>query len=102
MCKILVCEDELSIRSFVVLNLRRAGYEVLEAGSGEEVLRLFAAHPDIDIALLDVMLPGIDGFETCRRLKREAKLAGVCVGRTRRWASSCSPRAHRRQRRSTG
>ena len=79
MCKILVCEDEVSIRSFVVVNLRRAGYEVLEAGSGEEVLRAYAAHPDIAIALLDVMLPGIDGFETCRRLRALNEKMGIIM-----------------------
>ena len=69
MSKILVCEDELSIRSFVVVNLRRAGYEVVEAGSGEEALELYRRDPSVAIALLDVMMPGIDGFETCRRLR---------------------------------
>ena len=69
MKKILVCEDEDSIRSFVVVNLRRAGYRVTEAASGEEALARYEADPSITIALLDGMLPGIDGFETCRRLR---------------------------------
>ncbi len=66
---ILVCEDELSIRSFVVVNLERAGYRVTQAESGEEALQRFAECPDIAIALLDVMLPGMDGFAVCRRLR---------------------------------
>ncbi len=79
MIKILVCEDELSIRSFVVVNLRRAGYEVIEAGSGEEALTLYGEHPDAAIALLDVMLPGIDGFETCRRLRAQSETMGIIM-----------------------
>lgn len=79
MIKILVCEDELSIRSFVVVNLRRAGYEVVEAGSGEEALALYRAHPDVAIALLDVMMPGIDGFETCRRLREQNAAMGIIM-----------------------
>ncbi len=77
--KIVVCEDEVSIRSFVVVNLRRAGYEVFEAGSGEEALARVAAQPDITLALLDVMLPGIDGFETCRRLREQHPTMGIIM-----------------------
>lgn len=59
MKKILVCEDEVSIREFVVINLKRSGYEVVEAGSGEEALEKYDAEKDgVDIALLDIMLPG--------------------------------------------
>ncbi len=79
MVKIIVCEDEASIRSFVVINLRRAGYEVLEAGAGEDALALVAAHPDVSLALLDVMLPGIDGFETCRRLRESNRGMGIIM-----------------------
>lgn len=79
MTKILVCEDELSIRSFVVVNLRRAGYTVLEAGSGEQALALYGENPDVAIALLDVMLPGIDGFETCRRLREMNERMGIII-----------------------
>ncbi len=76
---ILVCEDEASIRSFVVVNLQRAGYEVTEAASGEEALRQFAANPGLDIALLDVMLPGMDGFEVCRRLRELDASMGIIM-----------------------
>ncbi len=79
MKKILVCEDELSIRSFVVFNLKRAGYTVIEAGSGEEALQKYAADPAIAMALLDVMLPGIDGFETCRRLREQNDNLGIIM-----------------------
>ena len=59
MRKVLVLEDEANIRGFIVINLRRAGYEVIEAGSGEEALEKLKAQKDIRVALLDVMLPGI-------------------------------------------
>ena len=79
MKKILVCEDEQSIRSFVVVNLRRAGYTVTEATCGEEALACLEADPTIAVALLDVMMPGIDGFETCRRLRRTNQDMGVIM-----------------------
>lgn len=77
--KILVLEDETNIRSFVVLNLKRAGYEVIEAGSGEEALEKYDIHPDIAVAVLDVMLPGIDGYEVCRLLRARGYGAGVIM-----------------------
>ncbi len=79
MKKILVCEDEASIRSFVVINLQRAGYTVLEAADGEEALRLYDADGEVDIALLDVMLPGIDGFEVCRALRARNASMGIIM-----------------------
>ena len=69
MKKVLVLEDESSIRSFIVINLRRAGYEVIEAETGEEALEKLKKEPDVKVALLYVMLPGIDGFEVCRRIR---------------------------------
>ena len=59
MKKVLILEDEVSIRSFVVINLKRAGYEVVEAGTGEEALELLKVNPDVGVAILDIMLPGI-------------------------------------------
>ncbi len=79
MKKILVCEDEESIRSFVVINLERAGYTVVQAASGEDALALVTADPSIPLALLDVMLPGIDGFEVCRRLRRQSATMGIIM-----------------------
>lgn len=79
MKKILVCEDEESIRSFVVINLQRAGYQVTQAASGEEALAAYQADPAIQMALLDVMMPGIDGFETCRRLRRMSSTLGIIM-----------------------
>jgi DNA-binding response OmpR family regulator len=79
MKKVLVLEDEANIRSFVVLNLNRAGYETVEAGSGEEALELLKQHPDIRLALLDVMLPGIDGFEVCHRIRASNSKVGIIM-----------------------
>ena len=79
MKKVLVLEDESSIRSFIVINLRRAGYEVIEAGTGEEALEVLQQHSDIRVALLDVMLPGIDGFEVCRRIRATNSRIGIIM-----------------------
>jgi len=67
--KVLVLEDETNIRSFVVINLRRAGYEAIEAGTGGEALEQLKRNPDVSVALLDIMLPDMDGFEVCRRIR---------------------------------
>ena len=79
MKKVLVLEDEANIRGFIVINLRRAGYEVVEAESGEEALEKLKAQRDIRVALLDVMLPGIDGFEVCRRLRADDANIGIIM-----------------------
>ena len=69
MRKVLVLEDEDNIRSFVVINLKRAGYDTIEASSGEEALEKLKRNPDVKVALLDVMLPDIDGFELLRTIR---------------------------------
>lgn len=80
MKRILVCEDESAIREFVVINLRRGGYEVVEAASGEEALEKFEASPQpISLALLDVMLPGMDGFAVCRALRERSRQMGIIM-----------------------
>ena len=79
MKKILVLEDEENIRSFVVINLKRAGYDTIEAGTGEEALARLKENPDIRVALLDVMLPGIDGFEVCRRIRATNTAIGIIM-----------------------
>ena len=76
MKKVLILEDEVSIRSFVVINLKRAGYDVVEAGTGEEALELLKSNPDVGVAILDIMLPGIDGFEVCRSIRATDKKIG--------------------------
>ena len=78
--KILVLEDEESIRSFVVINLERAGYDVIEASGGEEALEKMAQNPDAKMALLDLMLPGgMDGFEVCRQIRAQNPSAGIIM-----------------------
>ena len=80
MRKVLVLEDESNIRSFVVINLKRAGYETIEAGTGEEALEQIARNPDIRVALLDIMLPGeMDGFEVCRRIRAGNAQIGIIM-----------------------
>ena len=79
MKKILVLEDEENIRSFVVINLKRAGYETIEAGTGEEALAKLKQNPGIKVALLDIMLPGIDGFEVCRRIRAMDSKIGIIM-----------------------
>ena len=79
MKKVLVLEDEASIRGFIVINLRRAGYDVIEAENGEEALDLLRENPDTRVALLDIMLPGIDGFEVCRRIRATNSRIGIIM-----------------------
>ena len=80
MKKVLIMEDELNIRSFVVINLKRAGYDVLEATNGEEALDRLQNHPDIGVAILDIMVPGdMDGFEVCRRIRASSKHIGIIM-----------------------
>ena len=79
MKKVLVLEDESSIRGFIVINLRRAGYQVVEAESGEQALELLSQHSDVRVALLDIMLPGIDGFEVCRRIRATNPTIGIIM-----------------------
>ncbi len=79
MKKVLILEDEDSIRSFVVINLRRAGFEPVEAACGQEALDMLRADPEIRVALLDVMLPDIDGFEVCRRIRAEDSRVGIIM-----------------------
>lgn len=77
--KVLLLEDEESIRGFVRINLKRSGMEVVEAETGEEALQLAERETDIDIALLDVMLPTISGFDVCRELRRTYPRMGIIM-----------------------
>ena len=80
MKKVLIMEDELNIRSFVVINLKRAGYDAIEAGNGQEALDAIAQTPDIGVAILDIMVPGdMDGFEVCRRIRASNKQMGIIM-----------------------
>ena len=77
--KILVLEDEFSIRSFIALNLKREGYDVVEASSGEEAIEIFDKTRDIGVAILDVMLPGIDGFEVLKHIREKKDNVGIIM-----------------------
>ena len=80
MKKVLIMEDEVSIRSFVVINLKRAGYEAIEAGTGAEALEQLKNNPDIGVAILDIMVPGdMDGFEVCRTIRTTNKSIGIIM-----------------------
>ncbi|MGI6669870.1 MAG: response regulator transcription factor [Acetivibrionales bacterium] len=68
--KVLVVEDEPSIRKFIAINLKRNGFTVLEAESGEKGIEMAATYKP-EVMVLDVMLPGIDGFQVCGRLREE-------------------------------
>lgn len=78
MTKILLVEDEDSIRKFVKINLEREHYKVFEAASGEEGLEV-ARREKPEIVVLDIMLPGIDGFEVCRVLRNEFPELGIIM-----------------------
>ena len=79
MKKVLIMEDESNIRSFVVINLKRAGYEALEASTGPEALEQIARNPDISVAILDIMVPELDGFEVCRQIRTTNKKMGIIM-----------------------
>ncbi len=80
MKKVLIAEDEEAIREFVVINLRRGGYEVIEACDGEEALEKYELNAgNIDVAVLDVMMPNVDGLEVCRTLREKNKNIGIIM-----------------------
>ena len=75
---VLVVEDEDSIRKFVKINLDRAGFKVEEAATGEEAIEI-ARREKIEIVVLDIMLPGIDGFQVCKTLRSEFPKLGIIM-----------------------
>ena len=80
MKRILIVEDEVAIREFEAINLRRVGYETVEAGSGEEAIDIYDNDPyGFDIALCDVMMPGMDGFELCKLLRERSSELGIIM-----------------------
>lgn len=78
MYKILLLEDEEDIREFIKINLKREDFEVFEAATGEKALELFQNN-SIDVAVLDVMLPGIDGFQVCDQIRAEDQQVGIIM-----------------------
>lgn len=80
MKRILLVEDEAAIREFVVINLKKAGFDVTEADSGEAAMRIFAEQEGaFHVALLDIMMPGIDGLAVCRELRRSNSRIGIIM-----------------------
>ncbi len=80
MKRILVCEDEDVIREFVVINLKRAGYDVLDVNCGEDAISVFdKENGNIDVVLLDIMMPGIDGFAVCKQLRKRSSKLGIIM-----------------------
>ena len=79
MVRVLVVEDETNIRDMIALNLRHAGMEVVEAESAEAALPLLAQKPGCDAAILDVMLPGMNGFSLCETIRRTDQKIGIII-----------------------
>lgn len=78
MAKILLVEDEESIRTFLKINLKRNNFDVMEASTGEEAIKK-SVEEKPDLAILDVMLPGINGFEVCRTLREYYPSIGIIM-----------------------
>ncbi len=77
---VLIAEDESSIRDFVVINLRRNGYEVIEAVNGEDAIKKYDENSDkIDIVILDIMMPYVDGLEVCKYIRDKSKRIGIIM-----------------------
>ena len=75
---VLVAEDEASIRSFITINLQSAGYNVLEAEDGQKAIDVFMNNRNnIDIVIIDVMMPKLDGFEVCRAIRKITAETGI-------------------------
>ena len=80
MKRILVVEDEDVIRDFVVINLKRSGYDVTDVSNGEDALRVFDENDgNFDVALLDIMMPGIDGFTVCKEIRKRSNTIGIIM-----------------------
>lgn len=76
--QVLTVEDDDSIRTVVRLALEDEGWGVIEAGNGEDALELFRAN-SADVVLIDIMLPGMDGFEVCRAIRRTTDVPIIMV-----------------------
>ncbi len=80
MKKIIVAEDELAIREFIVINLERAGYNVTECDDGLVAWNILEKNDfDFEIAVLDVMMPGMNGMELCKNIRKRSKTMGIII-----------------------
>ncbi len=77
--KILVVEDEAAIREFIVLNLNRAGFDTIEAEDGKDGYNKYLENEDIELAVLDVAMPEMDGMELCLRLRARSERLGIIL-----------------------
>ncbi len=80
MKRILIAEDETAIRDFIVINLRRSGYDVVEAENGRQAIEKYdECDGDFDVALLDIMMPEVDGLEVCKYLRQKSSTIGIMM-----------------------
>lgn len=80
MKRVLIAEDEKSIREFIVINLKKSGFDVVEADNGDTALKLYEEYNgNFDIALLDIMMPGTDGLEVCKQLRNKSSTIGIII-----------------------
>lgn len=77
--KVLVVEDEDAIREFIVINLKRAGYEAVDVSTGEKALECYNKSQNFSIVILDIMLPGVDGVTVCKELRKNSKELGIIM-----------------------
>ncbi len=80
MKRILIAEDETAIRDFIVINLKRSGYDVVEAENGRQAIEKYdECDGDFDVALLDIMMPELDGLEVCKYLRQKSSTIGIMM-----------------------
>ncbi|MGN0636028.1 MAG: response regulator transcription factor [Acutalibacteraceae bacterium] len=79
MKRVLVAEDEEAIREFIVIHLRRAGYTVAEAADGVQAMEQFEKQGDFDVAILDIMMPEMDGLQVCKALRAQDRSIGIIM-----------------------
>ena len=92
MVRVLVVEDEANIREMIALNLRLAGMEAVEAESAEAALPLLEKKPGCDAAILDVMLPGMNGFSLCETIRRTDQKIGIIIPQRQGTGAGQDPR----------
>ena len=80
MRRILVAEEEDAIRDFIVINLKRSGYEVFDAPNGKIAYEMFEENPTgFDVAILDIMMPEMDGFTLCKKIREKSSSIGIIM-----------------------
>ena len=79
MTKILVADDEELIRKLIGDCLKKSGHTVLEAEDGEKAIEIFKKNPDIKLAILDIMMPEVDGWQVCRKIRETSGIPVMLV-----------------------